>query len=140
MIEIKKENHYHGLWQAAFPNGDFFAVLWREPDHHWHLTYRFRYYTSKKIWESTDKRNWYKMSVQDGPGIELKLHDAITAIMEVGGFKGMASDIVFIPCNGDGDAMGAILSNPERPNLHSKKMTQAQMDEYLRTNRLPEGV
>ena len=141
MIEIKKENYYHGLWRACLPNADFFAVMWKAADDgKWHLKYRFRYFTSDKVWESDDRRSWYVIKADDGPEVEETLHNGFEAMLNIGGELGKFTDIHFIPCKGDGDAMAAILANPERPGIFTKAMTPEQVEEYQRTNKLPKGV
>ena len=52
-----------GVWfLTTIPDKQDWLAAIRElkPDAEYELTYRFRYYEDKKVWDSKDKKNWYK--------------------------------------------------------------------------------
>lgn len=141
-IEIKKENYYIGLWRASLLNGDFLAVLWKEhADGMYRLKYRFRYYRDEKAFGSDDEKAWYLLTGKTGTPDEADhLHAIMTDILRVSGEQFGVCNVQYIACNGDGDAMTALLMNPERPGFHRATLSAKQSRDYERTGELPTEI
>ena len=143
-IEIKKENYYSTLWRAdlAGPNdeGDLLACLFKDNagDGKWNLLYRFRYYKDDAVFNSKDEKKWYHFTAKDdAPERETEMEMLMAAILEKGGETGQLKNLVAIKVKGDGDAMSAVMLNPERPWSHAMKLTPEQYAEYEKTGKLP---
>jgi hypothetical protein len=144
-FELKPTHFYLGVWRAmlADDNGDFMAMVWKdEADGLWHLKLRFRYYQDDKYFESKDERSWAEYKSKTGEREEgLKMKDLVDYMLQQGAILGFGvHNISFIPCNGDGEAMAKILTNPERPGVQWAVMTEDQNAEYQRTRKLPNGI
>jgi hypothetical protein len=55
------------IWFVTMPAapGDWMACLNALENGRFHLTYRFRYYHDKDVWDSKDKKNWYSGETDD---------------------------------------------------------------------------
>jgi len=143
-FELKQSHWYRGIWRARLSGdaGDVMAMIWRDDtDSIWHLKIRFRYYRDDKFFGSQDERSWrswHSKTGEDGEGD--RMQKILENLLTIGGESGAITDVQFIPCNGDADAMIKILTNPERPGFQSATMTPDQYAEYERTNKLPAGV
>jgi pullulanase/glycogen debranching enzyme len=138
-IDIKPEYHYAGLWRAQLvqSEGDFLAVVFHDTER-WRLVYRFRYYVDNKVFNSDDRKSWYEWR-SDRPTAKEDMVKTLNGIIQLGRETGFLKEASFLSCDCDGDAFAKILLHPERPGLHSVRMTKEQFDEYERTGKLPKG-
>lgn len=147
-FELKPTHYYLGVWRARLTDnaGDIMAMIWKdEADGLWYLKIRFRYYHDDKFFESKDERSWsqYKSKTGDdseGERMKAIMKAILNNLLDIGGEGGAITDLTFVPCNGNGDAMAKIMTNPERPGTQWAIMTSEQEREYLNTNKLPAGV
>lgn len=134
IFEFKDGQHYHGMWRAIFNGGDFLAFMWRE-DGRWIFRYRFRYFKDAKVWESDDERSTYQVSMPDDPGNRERMFEGVNAMLSISSKSGMCSNLTYYPCDGDAEAMIAIVS--ETDGIHVKSMSNEEHEEYMRTKKLP---
>jgi len=71
-----------GIWAVDMMNGsDFLGAVWRESDNYV-IEYRFRYYEDDKVFDSEDKKNWYRAEIPTDRASEEELIDAMKVVVE----------------------------------------------------------
>ena len=137
-IEIKQENTYLGIWNAAFTGGDFMAIGWKTPTGPWKVEYRFRYYVDRKVFDSNDTRNWYGFSARDGSeASRISVKIAMDTIMKLGVETHGWANGTYEECMGDGDKMGVLLkslAHNGQPYIHVKELSEDGAKKYMGRN------
>jgi len=66
VIEFKKTTLFHALWfcggDVQGKGEDWLATIFKEEGQPWVGVYRFRYHNSEDPWDTSDVKNWYKVT------------------------------------------------------------------------------
>lgn len=67
MIELTDECRVAVIWFMEVNNktGNLLAVVMHDGDGHWYGRYRFRWYRDRLVFDSDDKRSWYKITAKE---------------------------------------------------------------------------
>lgn len=116
---------YAAMWFLRLPEqdndllrlgGDMNALLWRkdtEPEH-WIFQWRFRYYKSREVWQSHDKKVWYCCE-PNGPqeGVEATMDAMLALLAKSAGFP-----VEKLQINGDNNKFDAVVRKDQPSWMH----------------------
>lgn len=138
IFEIKPGVYYKGFWRAAFPSGDFLALLYCE-DETWYFRYRFRYFHDDKVWGSKDTRSAYQMKHPKQGDDEQAMFMLCQRMLDLLLAAKLIDQLEYHSCNGDVNAMVEIFKSGV-DGIHCKVMNQEQYAEYQRTGIPPKDT
>ena len=79
IFPIFDETLVDSIWFGPIQGGDVLAVLMRQPDEPWTLTYRFRYYVDDKAHESEDRKSVWHVAFDDQESICDRTREHVSA-------------------------------------------------------------
>jgi hypothetical protein len=59
-----------GVWYVALSHCDWLAHVGRNAEGLYELRYRFRWFRDDKIWDSKDRKNWYRFVTKPGEPVD----------------------------------------------------------------------
>lgn len=109
--------HYHSIWFVAHnplvpppARCDWMAMVWRDPQEGWCLTYRFRYHTGGEEPEADDHRNWYE--AKGIAEITKQMIDGVHLIAKMTAVRNH-TNVDYVRVDGDHEkAMGLLMGRP----------------------------
>lgn len=102
MIEFTEGAYIVGMWYADDPetNDNWMCCVQRDPENpkRFKGDYRFRYSKGEKIWDSDDKKSWWKFETKEGDS-EQDVIDAVNKLQSHIALK--FSEIDYLEIKGD---------------------------------------
>jgi hypothetical protein len=65
-IKIDEGTEVRTIWTVEMATGNVMGMLLRQPSEDWAVIYRFRWYVDKKVFDSSDRRSWYRIAAEPG--------------------------------------------------------------------------
>jgi hypothetical protein len=115
-IEITENTR--AIWYVTIPNGDWMAHLEARDGGGCKITYRFRYYEGRQVWDGNDRKSWYRFEGDDIEATIAATREAAQKMKELG--KGKLWELI----RGAGSLEGFMKEFFRLPFVHTKTVAR----------------